>query len=372
MSTKVSVIVPVYNVEKYLEKCLDSLINQTLEDIEIICVNDGSTDNSLAILQEYQTKDNRIKIITQENKGLSGARNTGMRHVTGKYVLFVDSDDWIEIDTLESLFSYSVKFKLDITMYPYKFFHEESLNYEENDSSNLNMFNSSFSNCSFGYKDILNFLFKIPHNTWNKFYSKSFLDEIDEEFIEGKNYEDIDFFFKTIFKTDNIGVYKEKPLYNYRIRKKSICTSGGKYSSDIFYILTDVKTRINEIGIYNQIKQDFFLYLIVNFKFVYKNLNKIYADDYFKLLKENYINFNLDQVDDSINKWHFDDRVFYQAITLSDNSKEFELTYKKLYYEFLANHYENLANTLQEECNRLNQQLNEDKSLKNQIKGIFK
>ena len=84
-NVKVSVIVPVYNVEKYLKDCLDSVVNQTLEDIEIICVNDGSTDNSLAILEEYAEKDSRIKIITQENKGLGGARNTGLYHANGEY-----------------------------------------------------------------------------------------------------------------------------------------------------------------------------------------------------------------------------------------------------------------------------------------------
>ena len=94
----ISIIVPVYNVEAYLPQCLDSLIHQTYKDIEIVCVNDGSKDRSLEILKEYANKDERIKIINQENQGLSGARNSGIKEASGEWVMFVDSDDWIDKD----------------------------------------------------------------------------------------------------------------------------------------------------------------------------------------------------------------------------------------------------------------------------------
>ncbi len=94
-NSMISVIVPVYNVEKYLSKCLDSIINQTYQNLEIICVDDGSTDSSPMILEEYAKKDSRIKIITRQNGGLSAARNTGVKNATGEFVSFVDSDDWI-------------------------------------------------------------------------------------------------------------------------------------------------------------------------------------------------------------------------------------------------------------------------------------
>ena len=105
MAPKVSVIVPVYNVEKYLPHCLDSLVNQTLKDIEIICVNDGSTDGSLAILQRYAAKDKRIKIIDKENEGAEAARNNALDTASGTYIAFVDSDDWVENIYLEEQIS---------------------------------------------------------------------------------------------------------------------------------------------------------------------------------------------------------------------------------------------------------------------------
>ena len=110
MAPKVSVIVPVYNTEKYLEKCLDSLTGQTLKDIEIICVNDCSTDNSLAVLQKYALSDDRIKVIDfKENKGAAIARNTGIDAATGDYIGFVDSDDFVDLDFYEKLYNKAVE-----------------------------------------------------------------------------------------------------------------------------------------------------------------------------------------------------------------------------------------------------------------------
>lgn len=115
----ISIIVPIYNVEKYLEKCLDSLIYQTYRNIEIICVNDGSTDNSLEILKTYKQKDNRIKIINKKNGGLSNARNCGLKLVNGQYIMFVDSDDWIDLETCQKSLDMMIKYSVDVVMWSY-------------------------------------------------------------------------------------------------------------------------------------------------------------------------------------------------------------------------------------------------------------
>jgi len=114
---KFSIIIPIYNVEQYLPKCLDSLVNQTYADIEIICVNDGSPDNSLQILKKYASKDERIKIINQENQGVSIARNVGINNATGDYILFVDADDWIETNTCNILNKNIEKNNLDLIIF---------------------------------------------------------------------------------------------------------------------------------------------------------------------------------------------------------------------------------------------------------------
>lgn len=110
----ISIIIPVYNLEKYIPKCLDSLINQTYNNIEIICVNDGSSDNSLQVLNEYAQKDSRIKVINQKNQGVSVARNVGIDNATGDYIIFVDGDDWIDLDTCEYLMEYMSQSNADL------------------------------------------------------------------------------------------------------------------------------------------------------------------------------------------------------------------------------------------------------------------
>lgn len=132
---KVSIIIPVYNAEKFLNKCLDSVINQTFKDIEIVCVNDGSKDNSLNILKEYQKKDNRIVIIDKANQGVSAARNDGIRKSTGEYITFVDSDDWLELDAIECVYNSITEKNVDVV----KFNCYINTSYDEEPISSGNM-----------------------------------------------------------------------------------------------------------------------------------------------------------------------------------------------------------------------------------------
>lgn len=123
--TKVSIIIPIYNVEKYLSQCLESIANQTLKDIEIICIDDGSTDNSLNILNEYKNKDKRFVILTQHNEGAANARTKGMKIAKGEYIGFVDSDDWIDLNYYEMLYNKASKEDADIVRTGFKEFYND-------------------------------------------------------------------------------------------------------------------------------------------------------------------------------------------------------------------------------------------------------
>ncbi len=127
MHPKVSLIIPVYNVENYLEKCLNSAINQTLKEVEIIIVNDGSTDGSLAICETYSKKDTRVVLISQENSGLGNARNNGMLHAKGEFICFLDSDDWLDEKTLEVCFQQALKDKSDIVVFSFERIEEKTM-----------------------------------------------------------------------------------------------------------------------------------------------------------------------------------------------------------------------------------------------------
>ncbi|ABQ87515.1 MULTISPECIES: glycosyltransferase family 2 protein [Methanobrevibacter] len=374
---QISVVVPVYNVEKYLRECLDSLANQTFEDFEVICVNDGSDDSSPDILEEYASEDERFKIVSQENKGLSGARNTGMNYIKGRYLLFLDSDDWLELNALELLYNHANALNSEMVIFPYRYFNQETKQYEENDFTKLNMFDSSVDNKNFNYKNIPETVFRIPHESI-KLYDVKTLKKLAVKFPEGLNYEDAYFFYKIFFKLNKVSIIRT-PIYNYRIRNDSICTTGTEKSFDIFKILTSIKNFLKEDEIYESFKDEFILFTVINLKFVYLRLDERFRDRYLEKIKKNYEFFSLNQVNKNhLATWHFDDRAFYQAIDVSNNGIEFELNYKKLYYEFLANHYEGVIEQLCHENQVLAQENNDlkeqsaDTSIKSKFKKIVK
>ena len=163
--TQVSVIIPVYNTEKYLPKCLESVCNQTLKDIEIICVNDASPDNSLAVLQEYAKNDNRIKLINfTENKGAAAARNAGIDAATGEYIGFVDSDDFVDLDFYEKLYTKAKETDADAVKGNYKDAQTGQIDFSLNEKIKEDKNNFSFAYCSaiFRKKIIDDFSVRFP------------------------------------------------------------------------------------------------------------------------------------------------------------------------------------------------------------------
>lgn len=216
---KVSVIIPVYNVEDYLAECLESVVNQTYKDLEILCINDCSTDHSLEILEEYAQKDARIVISgNQENCGLAYTRNKGMELATGDYILFLDSDDTICPDLIEECIR--VSGSCDMVCYDYKQIidgkecpRQYAYRMEEGSYTGELFFTESL--C----KDSIIFA------AWSKLYSRHFLIENNISFYSGIVYEDILFSFYCYVNAENVYSLKRK-LYEYRIRSDSIMTKG--------------------------------------------------------------------------------------------------------------------------------------------------
>lgn len=167
---KVSIIVPVYNVEKYLSQCLKSICRQTLEDIEIICVNDGSTDNSLQIIERYQKTDERIKCVTKGNAGYGNTMNRGIELATGEYVAIVEADDYIEPDTYTFLYDIAKRFDLDVVKADYFTFYGDA---------RQNEYIMTCTDDSYYYKVIgcekNPIIFEFRMNTWTGIYKKDFL-----------------------------------------------------------------------------------------------------------------------------------------------------------------------------------------------------
>lgn len=208
---KVSVIVPVYNVEKYLRRCLDSLVNQTFKDYEIIIVNDGSPDNSKEIINEYVKKfPQLIKSYNKKNGGLGSARNYGLKKSIGEFIIFVDSDDFVESNMLEKMYNVANKKNSDMVVCNINDFYEKNLN------NKLNYNKYIGSNVFKKPEIILN-----RPAAWNKLYRRTLFDKPGMEFVNNKWYEDLRLTTKLYLECNKIS-FVDHHLYNYVIRENSI------------------------------------------------------------------------------------------------------------------------------------------------------
>lgn len=293
----ISIIVPIYNVEKYIKKCIGSLIDQTYKKIEILLIDDGSPDKCGIICDEFAEKDDRIKVIHQTNGGLSDARNTGLNESKGKYIVFVDSDDYVEKKYVELLYKTIIKNNVQISQCGInKFFNDtnakERIGYEQNLSINskqmmLDLYDGKWENIV----------------VWNKMYSKKLFENI--RFPKGKIHEDEFTTYKLLFLSNEIAIISDC-LYNYRQTNESIM--GKKYNIKRLDVIDAMQERLE---FYKEKKDDelykiTYLCYLNNIKRAYfrvkenikdsneiqENLKKIYKEKSIKFLKEYNVNFD--------------------------------------------------------------------------------
>lgn len=210
----VSVIVPIYNVEKYLRKCLDTIINQTQKNIEIICINDGSTDDSYKILEEYAKLDKRIVIINQENLGLSVARNVGISKSHGEFIGFIDSDDWIDLNYFEALYNVAKKHNADIACCGFLRAYSAS------------KFKKRMNIVSEAVFELANEKFRAtdtPRRSYvfNKIYKREVIEKHKLQFPPGVYFEDTHFMVRALYFSKKL-VTTPDTLYYYRVNRSSI------------------------------------------------------------------------------------------------------------------------------------------------------
>lgn len=213
MKPLISIVIPVYNVQSYLKDCLDSLVNQTYKNLQIIIVDDGSTDNSGKICDEYASSDNRITVIHQKNKGAGAAKNSGLELIKGVYFSMIDSDDYIELNTYEKMLDYMEQNSVDIVQYQYRKKYVDGIVNQENSCINGPQKISSKRYLQEMLSDWRYALF------WNKLYKTELLS--DTRFPDGRKIDDEFFTYKLICNADYI-LNVEDVCYNYRIRKTSV------------------------------------------------------------------------------------------------------------------------------------------------------
>ena len=222
---KVSIIVPVYNTEEYLKKCLDSLINQTLEEIEIICVNDGSTDNSGKILKSYAKKDERIKVLEQENLKQGSARNNGVRVAQGEYIGYVDSDDWVDLDYFEELYNSAKKYDADIAL---------ATNIRVGNGKSKKRINITEEKLYTVLQDKFDVCKQAKNECpTNKIYRKSFLEKNNILWPENVYCEDKIYTLKAVYWANSIVTVPDIKYYYFRNPKSTVNTKFPQHSKKL-------------------------------------------------------------------------------------------------------------------------------------------
>ncbi len=267
MAEKITVIVPVYNVENYVREALESVINQTYQNLEVIVIDDESKDSSGKICDEYAKKDSRITVVHQKNKGLSGARNTGLDLATGKYIMFLDSDDKFELDACENFYNEIEKTNADYVVGNYIYIDDDGTKWEKPvfDQEKYKEFKLSI-------EDYKNSFFIMNSTVWNKIFRKSFLDELKIKFVERVPAEDAIFTTYCFIKSSNV-YYMPKIMYNYRMR------------------YTD--------SISNSCSKDYFMGINKAYKIIYENFKENDRLDFYRFFYAKSMNYILYKFIDS-------------------------------------------------------------------------
>lgn len=261
---KISVILPVYNTEKYLTRCFKSVLRQTFDSYEVIVINDGSTDNSLSIINKFAKQNSKIKIYSQENKGLSCSRNLGIEKSNADYIFFLDSDDSIHKNTLEELYNLA---KIDdscIAMTRFRWITQERMLIRKEPSY-------------FGYdnKKIFKELIssKIPASTCSRLYKKELFTNNNIFFPLGLYFEEIATIYKLHYFAKNIS-FSNKCHYNYYFNDHSISNNiSTKHISDMFKVLVSVKKFLDKEGVWNLYKNDFCNKCLMYSNYLMKQIN---------------------------------------------------------------------------------------------------
>ena len=243
-------------MSEYLNQCLDSILSQSLKEIEIICVDDGSTDNSMEILLEKNSQDSRIRILQQENKGGGAARNLGLNVAKGKYLSFLDSDDFFEPEMLESAYHTAEKSDADITIFEYKIYNTNTSQH----SNKKHGLSNTVLNLKqpLSHKDIPQSIFSITNPApWNKLYKHDFIKRYNLRFQEIKKNNDLYFGFTTLYFAEKIAILN-KPLLSYRTGTgTNTQATTYKNPNDIYYALIEVHKHLSNTPSWNLVEKSF-------------------------------------------------------------------------------------------------------------------
>lgn len=325
----ISVIVPVYNAEPFLEDALDSLINQSLDNFEVICVNDGSKDNSLEILNEYAKCDSRFKIINKENGGCGSARNRALDESVGDYVYFFDPDDYILPNTFEELYNNAVNNDSDLVIFKIARFRDrDEIDYSKPGFNFEKIFkNKDFNNFTFNYKQIKKHVLNSSFAPWTKLYKKEFLDSYDDfRFDIGLAFDDTPFHVKSVLRAKRISHVPDF-FYHYRFNPNSVNNTSSN-GIDIFKICDLIEKFLKDEGCYCEFIEEFKSFKITQ---IFNYMLSTDTEEYFQIAKKEFFKINIGKYN-KISKYNIKRyNLVLNSKTLDEfKSKDYNLSIKEL------------------------------------------
>lgn len=350
---KVSVIVPVYNVEDFLRECLDTIVNQTLKDIEIICVNDGSTDNSLDILYEYQEKDNRITVISQKNGGHAVATNVGMRKASGKYLFLMDSDDILELNALEDTYNLAEEKDVDFVIFKAINYDDVNDKYYETENYSMNKVYSKVKDNVFTYKDLGDLIFTMSVTPWSKLYRRDFIEKHEIIFPEGLIFEDNVFFWKALFNAKRICFYDEF-LFKRRWYPFSSTVNGDLRFLSSIKVINLVWDVFWEFDLFEKHKVTLYQMKVFTYNMRLQKIKPEFKNDFFLAMKEDFISIveNKELYKDFMKNAPYKYRKIFEQVLISENTSEYNLIRNTYSNKMKNNHLsEELSNLHSEKLN---------------------
>ena len=340
---KVSVVIPVYNVEDFLGECLDSILGQTLTDIEVICVNDGSKDKSLDILNDYASRDSRITVLDQENGGHAVATNRGMELARGKYLFLMDSDDILDLKALELTYNLAEEKQVDFVIFQAINYYMDKNQLIEEENYSMNALADYVGSDVFDYTDIRDYVFDITVTPWSKLYNREFIQKNGITFPEGLVFDDNVFFYDVLFAAKRITFLREH-LFKRRWYPTSSTRAGDlRFLNyiDICNLIWDVFFRYDE---FDNFRDELFKKKVSVIYYWYENIRPEFKEEFFNAMKEDYENIRADEkfckyMMDNLNRWQ---KTIFKSVLKSETREEFDLYMENYNLEVENRHLEKL------------------------------
>ena len=311
---------PVYNAERFLDESMNSILNQTFDDLELICVDDGSDDDSLNILNEFKNRDSRVKVYSRNHEGGGNARNYGLSKVSGDYLFHMDADDVLELNAFEDFYKIAEEKDLDLIVFKAINYGVEKDHFFETDYQNMERISSAMKDNVFNYEDLGDLIFDFNVSPWCKFYNMEFIKKTNAKFRENSKFHDNQFFWDIIFQARRI-YFIDEFYYTRKRYNESLTASGDKNHMDIIGVVNDIIKLFIKHAKLEKYKHELYNLKITWIIDRYNQINENFKEEFYIKMKDDFRSLQDTEFQDILDK---DRRFIFDNVNISKNYHDLE------------------------------------------------